>query len=181
MFMYTLSFWIHVSGPIAVVLAGLLIGNPGRKFAMSQPTREHVDAFWQMVDEILNAVLFLLIGLEVFAVSAGPGAIVASLLVVPIVLAARFVSVSLPITAMSLRGPYRRGIVPILTMVRPARGHLGRHDAVAAEISGARLLAGVHVCRRRVFDPGAGTHGAARARPLRGRGDLRELTAHTIG
>ena len=115
MFMYTLSFWIHVSGPIAVVLAGLLIGNPGRKFAMSQTTREHVDAFWQMVDEILNAVLFLLIGLEVFAVSAGPGAIVASLLVVPIVLAARFVSVSLPITAMSLRGPYRRGIVPILT------------------------------------------------------------------
>ena len=115
MFMYTLSFWIHVSGPIAVVLAGLLIGNPGRKFAMSQPTREHVDAFWQMVDETLNAVLFLLIGLEVFAVSAGPGAIVASLLVVPIVLAARFVSVSLPITAMSLRGPYRRGIVPILT------------------------------------------------------------------
>ena len=115
MFMYTLSFWIHVSGPIAVVLAGLLIGNRGRKFAMSQPTREHVDAFWQMVDEILNAVLFLLIGLEVFAVSAGPGAIVASLLVVPIVLAARLVSVSLPITAMSLRGPYRRGIVPILT------------------------------------------------------------------
>ena len=98
-----------------MVLAGLLIGNPGRKFAMSQTTREHVDAFWQMVDEILNAVLFLLIGLEVFAVSAGPGAIVASLLVVPIVLAARFVSVSLPITAMSLRGPYRRGIVPILT------------------------------------------------------------------
>ena len=115
MFMYTLSFWIHVSGPIAVVLAGLLIGNPGRKFAMSQTTREHVDAFWQMVDEILNAVLFLLIGLEVFAVTAGPGIIVASLLVVPIVLAARFVSVSLPITAMSLAGPYRRGIVPILT------------------------------------------------------------------
>ena len=115
MFMYTVSFWIHVSGPIAVVLAGLLIGNPGRKFAMSHKTREHVDAFWQMLDEILNAVLFLLIGLEVFAVQAGPGAVVASLVVVPVVLAARFVSVSLPISAMSLLGPYRRGIVPILT------------------------------------------------------------------
>jgi CPA1 family monovalent cation:H+ antiporter len=115
MFMYTVSFWLHVSGPIAVVLAGLLIGNPGRAFAMSDTTREHVDAFWQMVDEILNAVLFLLLGLEVFAVPAGPGAIAASLLVVPIVLVARLLSVSVPITAMSLRGPYRRGIVPILT------------------------------------------------------------------
>jgi CPA1 family monovalent cation:H+ antiporter len=115
MFTYTLSFWIHVSGPIAVVLAGLLIGNSGRTFAMSQTTREHVDGFWQMVDEILNAVLFLLIGLEVVAIPAGPSAIAAGLLIVPIVLAARFASVSLPITAMSLRGPYRRGIVPILT------------------------------------------------------------------
>jgi monovalent cation:H+ antiporter, CPA1 family len=115
MFMYTVSFWIHVSGPIAVVLAGLLIGNPGRAFAMSDTTREHVDAFWQMVDEILNAVLFLLLGLEVFAVSGGPGTLAASLVVVPIVLLARLVSVSVPITAMSVRGPYRRGIVPILT------------------------------------------------------------------
>ena len=115
MFTYTVSFWIHVSGPIAVVLAGLLIGNPGRTFAMSHKTREHVDAFWQMLDEILNAVLFLLLGLEVFAVATGPGTIVASLVVVPIVFVARLVSVSVPITAMSIRGPYRRGIVPILT------------------------------------------------------------------
>ena len=115
MFTYSVSFWIHVSGPIAVVLAGLLIGNPGRSFAMSDTTREHVDSFWQMVDEILNAVLFLLLGLEVFAIPAGPGTIVASLVVVPIALVARLVAVSVPITAMSLRGPYRRGIVPILT------------------------------------------------------------------
>jgi CPA1 family monovalent cation:H+ antiporter len=115
MFMYSLSFWIHVSGPIAVVVAGLLIGNPGRKFAMSQRTREHVDAFWQMVDEILNAVLFLLLGLEVFAVPAGPSIVFVSLLMVPVVLAARFLSVSVPITAMSLRSRYRRGLVPVLT------------------------------------------------------------------
>ncbi len=115
MFMYALSFWIHVSGPIAVVLAGLLIGNPGRKFAMSETTREHVDAFWQMLDEILNAVLFLLLGIEVFAVPAGSFAIVASVIVVPIALLGRFIAVSLPITAMSLGRRYRRGIVPILT------------------------------------------------------------------
>src|SRR6185295_18842923 len=68
MFIYTASFWIHVSGPIAIVVAGLLIGNHGRRLAMSERTREHVDAFWSMIDEILNAVLFLLLGLEVFAV-----------------------------------------------------------------------------------------------------------------
>jgi len=115
MFMYAVSFWVHVSGPIAVVLAGLLIGNPGRRFAMSQNTREHVDAFWQMMDEILNAVLFLLLGLEVFAVTAGPMALIASVLAVPVVLVARLVSVTLPIAAMSLGGRYRRGIVPVLT------------------------------------------------------------------
>jgi len=115
MFVYTMSFWIHVSGPIAVVLAGLLIGNSGRTFAMSDRTREHVDGFWQMLDEILNAVLFLLIGLEVFAVFGGLETVAASFVLVPIVLIARFVAVSVPIAAMSLRGPYRRGIVPILT------------------------------------------------------------------
>jgi CPA1 family monovalent cation:H+ antiporter len=115
MFMYSLSFWIHVSGPIAVVLAGLLIGNPGRRFAMTQKTREHVDSFWQMVDEILNAVLFLLLGLEVFAVPAGPRAIVLGVLVVPVALAARLISVSLPIAAMRLHGRSSRGLIQILT------------------------------------------------------------------
>ena len=56
---------LHISGPIAIVVAGVLIGNHGRSFAMSQTTREHLDTFWELIDEILNAVLFVLIGLEV--------------------------------------------------------------------------------------------------------------------
>ena len=68
---YAIAFRIHVSGPIAVVFAGLVIGNPARQFAMNPRTREHVSAFWDMTDEILNAVLFLLLGLEVFAVPTG--------------------------------------------------------------------------------------------------------------
>lgn len=115
MLTYSLSFWIHVSGPIAVVLEGLLIGNPGRRFAMSERTREHVDAFWQMLDEILNAVLFLLLGIEVLAVPAGPMALVTGLLAVPVALAARLVSVTVPIAAMGLAGRHRRGLVPVLT------------------------------------------------------------------
>ena len=115
MFLYALSFWIHVSGPIGVVVAGLLIGNPGRRFAMSDRTREHVDAFWSMIDEVLNAVLFLLLGLEVFAVERWADVLVPALLAVPICLIARAISVAVPVTAMRVRGPLQRGLVPVLT------------------------------------------------------------------
>ena len=115
MFLYSVSFWIGVSGPIAVVVAGLLIWNPGRKFAMSERTREHVEAFWGMTDEILNAVLFLLIGLEFLAVPEPPAVVAAGLLTIPIALAARLVSVAIPVAAMSVRGKFVRGIVPVLT------------------------------------------------------------------
>ena len=115
MFLYSLSFWIHVSGPIGVVVAGLLIGNPGRRFAMSDRTREHVDAFWRMIDEILNAVLFLLLGLEVFAVENWFEVLAPALLAIPICLLARFVSVAVPVSAMRAGGSLRRGLVPVLT------------------------------------------------------------------
>lgn len=115
MFVYSFSFWIHVSGPIAVVVAGLLIGNPGRKFAMSDRTREHVDAFWRMVDEILNAILFLLLGLEVFAVRQWSDVLAPALVAIPICLLARWIAVAVPVTVMAARGSLRRGLVPILT------------------------------------------------------------------
>lgn len=115
MFLYSLSFWIHVSGPIAVVVAGLLIGNPGRQRAMSDQTRDHVDAFWSMIDEILNALLFLLLGLEVLTVLRGAHIVGVSLLAIPIALLARLVSVAVPVAAMSVRGSFVTGIIPILT------------------------------------------------------------------
>lgn len=112
---YAISFRIHVSGPIAVVAAGLLIGNPGRQFAMSEQTREHVDAFWSMVDYMLNAVLFLLIALEVFGLPAGWLPLRAGLVAIPIALAARALSVAVPVTAMRRHGRFSRGAIPILT------------------------------------------------------------------
>lgn len=115
MFLYALSFWIHVSGPIAVVIAGLLIGNPGRRFAMSDRTREHVDAFWSMIDEVLNAVLFLLLGLEVFAVQRWSEVLVPAVAAVLICLVARAISVAVPVAAMGVRGSLRHGLIPILT------------------------------------------------------------------
>jgi CPA1 family monovalent cation:H+ antiporter len=115
MFTYALSFWIHVSGPIAVVVEGLLIGNPGRQFAMTERTREHVDAFWLMIDDILNAVLFLLIGLLIFAVPVEGRTLIAAMCMVPIVLIARFISVALSVGAMRLRTRSMRGLIPVLT------------------------------------------------------------------
>jgi CPA1 family monovalent cation:H+ antiporter len=115
MFLYAASFWLHVSGPIAVVTAGLLIGNPGRRFAMSPRTREHVDAFWSMIDEILNAVLFLLIGLEFVTVPVHPQVLIAGMLTVPIALTARLISVAVPVGAMRIGGRFVQGIVPVLT------------------------------------------------------------------
>ena len=70
---YALADWIGVSAPIAIVVAGLLIGNEGREKAMSDETRSHLDVFWEVVDEILNAILFLLIGAELLLVPLNGG------------------------------------------------------------------------------------------------------------
>jgi CPA1 family monovalent cation:H+ antiporter len=112
---YALAGHLHVSGPIAVVVAGLLIGNRGTQFAMSAETAEHVGNFWTLIDEILNAVLFLLVGLEVLAVSLNPTHLVAGLLLIPVTLAARLVSVALPISLLGLKRSYGRGTIPVLT------------------------------------------------------------------
>ena len=97
---YSLAYTIHVSGPIAMVVAGIFIGNRGRLFAMSEKTREHLDSFWELMDEILNAVLFLLIGLEVLVLTTRGSYLVAGLAMIPVVLLARFISVGLPVTFM---------------------------------------------------------------------------------
>ncbi len=115
MFTYSVSFAIDVSGPIAVVVAGLLIGNPGRALAMSKRTREHVDAFWSMLDAVLNSVLFLLLGLEIFAVPTGPRIVLAALCVVPIALLARAISVAPPVAWMRFRHRSPPGLLPVLT------------------------------------------------------------------
>jgi CPA1 family monovalent cation:H+ antiporter len=112
---YALATRLHVSGPLAMVVAGLLIGNSGRRFAMSERTREHLDNFWELVDGILNAVLFLLIGLEVLAVEGELRVLAAGLALIPLVLAARFVSVSVPVLALRRFRDFTPGAVRVLT------------------------------------------------------------------
>jgi CPA1 family monovalent cation:H+ antiporter len=93
---YALAHALHVSGPLAMVAIGLLLGNEGRALAMSTRTRERLDMFWQVLDEILNGVLFVLIGLEFTLIVFPPGSLVAVLAVIVLCLLARYLVVGLP-------------------------------------------------------------------------------------
>lgn len=97
---YAFAESIHVSAPIAIVVAGLFIGNQGRTLAMSDKTRKRLDDFWELIDEILNAILFLLIGVELLILTFTNQFMIAGLLAIPVVLLARFVCVGVPIKVM---------------------------------------------------------------------------------
>ena len=112
---YAIALRLNLSGPIAVVIAGLFIGNQGARFAMSENTRQHVFQFWELIDEILNSVLFLLIGLEVLVVGADLVHLPLALAAIPVALVARFVSVAIPIKLLSLRERFEEGAIRILT------------------------------------------------------------------
>ena len=108
----------HLSGPIAVVVAGLLIGNKGAEFAMSEKTRTYLFGFWEMIDEILNSILFLLIGLEILILSDQlefQTALVLVLLSIPLVLFARLVAVTIPMKFLGIFKSFTKGAIPVLT------------------------------------------------------------------
>lgn len=94
---YAIARLIHVSGPVAMAVAGLLTGNAAVAHAMTEPVRDHILKFWAMIDELLNAVLFLLIGLVLVAVQPEPRVALLGALCIPLVMLARFVSVLLPL------------------------------------------------------------------------------------
>ncbi len=111
---YALALALHMSGPIAMVVAGLFIGNRGVKYAMSEQTREYVLTFWTLIDEILNSVLFLLIGLEVLVVAESIGHLGLALMAIPVTLFARALSVTIPIAILSRWETFTKGAVPVL-------------------------------------------------------------------
>ncbi|MEE9289081.1 MAG: sodium:proton antiporter [Bacteroidota bacterium] len=112
---YALANALHLSGPIAIVVAGLLIGNHGRLFGMSEETRLHLDVFWELIDEILNAVLFVLIGLEVLVLTFTQSYLLASLLIIPLVLLSRFIAIGIPVTLLRSFRTFSPGAVRIMT------------------------------------------------------------------
>lgn len=112
---YTVAEHLHLSAPIAIVVAGLLIGNHGRQSAMSARTIEHLDTFWELVDEILNAVLFILVGLELLVISLRQDYLLAGVLAIPLILVVRVCSVGLPVMIMRQFREFSPGVVRILT------------------------------------------------------------------
>ncbi|MCB1368386.1 MAG: sodium:proton antiporter [Rhodobacteraceae bacterium] len=112
---YELAVALHMSGPITAVVAGLFIGDVGVKYGMSEQTRAYVEAFWKLIDEILNAILFLFIGIEVLAVAFTANALIAGLLAIALSLFARFVAVAVPVLMLHPFRGFSRGIIPIMT------------------------------------------------------------------
>ncbi len=112
---YELAVWLHVSAPIMAVCAGLLIGDIGAKHGMSEETRQYVEAFWKLVDEILNAVLFLMIGFEVFAVAFEIDFLISGFMAIGLALLARLAAVSIPVLVLKPFRTFSRGVIPIMT------------------------------------------------------------------
>ncbi len=112
---YQLAVWLHFSAPIMAVCAGLLIGDVGAAKGMSDETRKYVDAFWKLIDEILNAVLFLLIGIEVFAVTFSMDAFQTGLAAIALALFARLAAVAVPVLVLRPFRTFSPGVIPIMT------------------------------------------------------------------
>ncbi|GAB4399763.1 MAG: sodium:proton antiporter [Microscillaceae bacterium] len=112
---YALASKLHFSAPLAVVVAGLMMSDRGRLLAMSDTTREYVDKFWEMIDEVLNATLFVLIGVEVLAIEFTISYLWTGMIAAIVVLLSRFVAVGIPISLMRLRRDFIPNTLIILT------------------------------------------------------------------
>ena len=124
---FALAGLIHVSGPLAVVVMGLFIGNRGRRLGMSEKTREHLDSFWELLDEVFNAVLFVLIGLELLVIDLHPAALAAGAVAIVAVTGSRLLAVGGTMRLMQRPGPLvatwaglRGGISVALALSLPA-------------------------------------------------------------
>ncbi|MCH7821973.1 MAG: sodium:proton antiporter [Proteobacteria bacterium] len=112
---YAVAMRLHMSGPLAMVVAGLFIGNKGLSLAVSDNTRDYLKKFWSLIDEILNSILFLLIGLEVLVIAKQADHFGVALLIIPVTLAARWISVFIPISILARWKSFTKGAIPILT------------------------------------------------------------------
>jgi CPA1 family monovalent cation:H+ antiporter len=112
---YALASALHTSGLLAMVAAGLMIGNHGREFAMSETTRRNLDLFWDLIDEVLNAVLFMLVGLVVLTIPLHSTYLLAALAAIPVALLARFFSVGATVSLLRLTAKLGPHTVKVLT------------------------------------------------------------------
>lgn len=112
---YSLAHYLHVSGPLAMVVAGIIIGNRGKKFAMSVTTREYLDKFWELIDEILNAILFILIGLEILIIKKDINFVEIGLISIILVLLSRYLSIGISIILIKFKRTFPKNTIWVLT------------------------------------------------------------------
>ena len=106
---------LHVSGPLAMVVAGLLIGNRGRLYAMSEKTNSQLFSFWELIDDFLNAILFFIIGFILIGIELKLGYLGLGLLSIPIVLLIRLACIAVPVKALSQWFEFSNGAIPVMT------------------------------------------------------------------
>ncbi|MFL9843691.1 cation:proton antiporter [Flavobacterium rhizosphaerae] len=111
---YLIARYLHISGPLTMVIAGIMIGNLRKRYAMSATTKDYLDKFWELNDEILNAILFLFIGLEILMIKNLDDYWIPGLACVVLVLAARFISIWLPTKFIRFREKFSSGTIKIL-------------------------------------------------------------------
>ena len=112
---YIVAHYLHVSNPIAAVIAGLLLGNHGKRFAMSDKTIEHLDNFWHLIDEILNAILFVLLGFELIVIALSVDGLVLGVAAIVITLFARFVGVGILVNILKKARKFSPNAIKVLT------------------------------------------------------------------
>ncbi len=112
---YMLANQLHISGALAMVVAGIITGNKSREEGMSDVTRDYIDRFWEMMDEVLNAILFMLIGFEMLIIPFNFTLLWLGCITIIIVLLARFISVAIPITILKYKKTFEKNVIPILT------------------------------------------------------------------
>jgi len=112
---YLLANYLHISGPLAMVVTGIITGNKSRVEGMSDVTSDYIDKFWEMMDEVLNAILFLLIGFEMLIIKFNSTLFWLGCVSIFIVLLARFISVAIPISVLRYKKTFEENAIPILT------------------------------------------------------------------
>ena len=112
---YALAEALHISAPLCMVAAGLLIGNHARDTGMSEVTQNNLDVFWELIDEVLNAALFIFVGLEILIIPLSGKAALLGILAIAATLIARFISVGLPVSLMRRWQEFDRGTIRLLT------------------------------------------------------------------
>jgi len=112
---YLLAGKMHISGPLAMVVAGMVIGSKGDKTGLSTRSKDYLHKFWELIDEMLNAILFMLVGFEMLVINYDYTILFIGVICIAIVLFVRWVSVALPVTLLRRKINFEPNAIAILT------------------------------------------------------------------